>query len=133
MSLRSDPTTKPDRPDPVTRNQPEMEKINTNERTGTEHMPGNYPLSRNDTTSSGGYGSQPDQLWSNKAQRGIDMPTTPDELNEQEDMPDNGLIDQTADGTNLKNELQDAKQGRDAVALENEDEWGVEKGADKDF
>ena len=86
-------------------------------------------------TSSGGYSAQPDELWSNKAQRGIDMPTTPDEFNEQGDIdvPDNGLIDQSMDGTSLKNELQYAKQGRDAVALENEDEWGVEKGADKDF
>jgi hypothetical protein len=49
------------------------------------------------------------------------------------DKPVNGLIDQAADGTNLKNELQDAKQGRDAGAFEPDDEWGVEKGADKDF
>lgn len=61
------------------------------------------------------------------------MPTTPDEFEEQEAIPDNGLIDQTADGNNLKDELQDAKQGRAAVSLENEDEWGVEKGAGKDF
>jgi hypothetical protein len=71
-------------------------------------------------TASGGYGAGPEEVWSNKAQRGTDKPL-------------NGLIDQAADGTNLKNELQDAKQGRDAGAFEPDDEWGVEKGADKDF
>jgi len=50
---------------------------------------GNYPPP-NDTTSSGGYGSPPTSVWSDKAQRG---------------RPDTGLLDQSA--------MQDAKQGQD--------------------
>ena len=54
-------------------------------------------------TSSGGYGAPPEQVWSAKAQRGV-----------HEDSPskehDSGLIDQTTNGTDLQDELQDAEQ-----------------------
>ncbi|KAE9402630.1 hypothetical protein BT96DRAFT_918142 [Gymnopus androsaceus JB14] len=63
---------------------------------------------QNDTTSSGGYNTTP-EMWSDKAQRGNAFETKGH--NEQ---PSNGLIDQSLNGSNLKNELQDAKQGKDS-------------------
>lgn len=82
-------------------------------------------------TSSGGYGASPEQTWSDKAQRGVDLPTGTLSLS----LSDNsaGLIDKATDGTDLKNELQDAKQGTDGGIFSQEDEWGIEKGAGKDF
>ncbi|KAF8956859.1 hypothetical protein BDZ97DRAFT_1849060 [Flammula alnicola] len=113
-----------------------MERINTDERTGTENMPGNYPLTE-DSTTSGGYGATPDKIWSNKAQRGTDMPlrTSADSnaAAKAGSESDTGLIDQAVDGTDLRNELQDAKQGTDEGSFLEEDEWGMEKGAGKDF
>ena len=74
-------------------------------------------------TSSGGYGAPPEQVWSAKAQRGV-----------HEDSPskehDSGLIDQTTNGTDLQDELQDAEQGEDQGSFQREDKWAV--GEDKD-
>ncbi|KAJ8503512.1 hypothetical protein ONZ45_g10799 [Pleurotus djamor] len=64
---------------------------------------GNYPPP-GDTTSSGGYGNV--NVWSDKIQRGN---TDTAQIAEQR----SGLIDQSLNGTNLKNEVQDAKQGAD--------------------
>ena len=73
-------------------------------------------------TSSGGYGSQPEKVWSNRSQRGVDMP-----LNEAEA----SVVDQYNEGTGLgEKKIQDANEGRDILF---EDEWGIEQGAGKDF
>jgi len=63
----------------------------------------NYPP-KNDTTSSGGFSTTPD-MWSNKAQRGNNV--------EVSSTGSTGLIDQSTNGSNLKNQMEDAKQGRD--------------------
>ncbi|KJA25132.1 hypothetical protein HYPSUDRAFT_38092 [Hypholoma sublateritium FD-334 SS-4] len=105
-----------------------MDKINTDERTGTENMPGNFPLDDDDSTSSGGYGASPEQVWSAKAQRGVHLPAGNGYPSSKES--DSGLIDQATDGTNLKEELQDAEQGRDKESFQREDEWA--SGKDKD-
>ncbi|KAI5887990.1 uncharacterized protein SCHCODRAFT_02639446 [Schizophyllum commune H4-8] len=57
----------------------------------------NYPP-LNDTTQSGGY-SADERVWERDGQKGR--------------LPQNGLIDQSLDGGDLKHELQDAKQGKD--------------------
>ncbi|KDR80046.1 hypothetical protein GALMADRAFT_242258 [Galerina marginata CBS 339.88] len=46
-----------------------------------------------------------------------------------------GLIDQSTEGLDLKDEVQDAIQGKDSKSRmdSEEDVWGVEKGAGKDF
>ncbi|KAJ3720358.1 hypothetical protein C8R42DRAFT_722085 [Lentinula raphanica] len=67
----------------------------------------NYPP-ENDTTSSGGFNTT-QEMWSDKAQRGNRFGGKPSD----DDKPSNGLIDQSLNGSNLKNELQDAKQGKD--------------------
>ncbi|KAJ3985557.1 hypothetical protein F5890DRAFT_1509329 [Lentinula detonsa] len=67
----------------------------------------NYPP-ENDTTSSGGF-STTQEMWSDKAQRGNKFEVKPAD----EHKPSNGLIDQSLNGSNLKDELQDAKQGKD--------------------
>lgn len=47
---------------------------------------------------------------------------------------DTGLIDQSTNGMDLKDEIPDAIQGRDKDSLNHlEDVWGVEKGAERDF
>ena len=75
-----------------------------------------------EATSSGGYGSRPEKVWSNRSQRGVDMP-----LNEAEVV----VVDQFSGETGLGEELiQDVNVGRDALY---EDEWGIEQGAEKDF
>ncbi|KAH8108014.1 hypothetical protein BXZ70DRAFT_903410 [Cristinia sonorae] len=61
---------------------------------------GNYPP-ENDSTSSGGYGS-PTNIWSDRAQRG-----------RAEDTSNNGLIDQSTNGSSLSGKVEDAKQGQD--------------------
>ncbi|KAJ4464989.1 hypothetical protein C8J55DRAFT_529251 [Lentinula edodes] len=73
------------------------ESINPEATTVDERFK-NYPP-ESDTTSSGGF-STTQEVWSDKAQRGNIEPS-------------NGLIDQSLNGSNLKNELQDAKQGKD--------------------
>ncbi|TRM63139.1 hypothetical protein BD626DRAFT_495639 [Schizophyllum amplum] len=59
---------------------------------------GNY-APPDDTTQSGGYGGGGERVWERDAQKGR--------------LPENGLIEQSVDGGDLKHELQDAKQGRD--------------------
>ncbi|KAL1742061.1 hypothetical protein HDZ31DRAFT_84406 [Schizophyllum fasciatum] len=59
---------------------------------------GNYPPP-NDTTQSGGY-SADERVWERDGQKGR--------------LPQNGLIEQSVDGGDLKHELQDAKQGTDS-------------------
>ncbi|KAF9002933.1 hypothetical protein BDQ17DRAFT_1356317 [Cyathus striatus] len=67
-----------------------------------------------DSTSSGGYSSSKN-VWSDRAQRGYieragtHTAQTGDNANER------GLIDQTAAGEPIGDELQDAKQGRDNI------------------
>ncbi|KAF8149161.1 hypothetical protein B0H34DRAFT_735146 [Crassisporium funariophilum] len=110
-----------------------MNRERSEDRTGTESMPGNYPTSSHDSTASGGYGSNTDSAWLNKAQRGLELPTqTEDNERSRDRIDDAGLIDQSLDGTNLSDKLQDVKQGRD-TGVGSEDVWGVEKGAEKDF
>ncbi|KAF4618923.1 hypothetical protein D9613_009928 [Agrocybe pediades] len=109
MSLRSEPTITPEHPDPVSRNQPDSEDVNDPRQSSREGMPGNYPISSQDSTSSGGYGAQSDSLWSREAQRGTDMPLKADDV----DKSKTGLLTQATDGTRLDNELQDAMQGKD--------------------
>ena len=73
-------------------------------------------------TSSGGYGSRPEKVWSNRCQRGVDMP-----LNEAEAR----VFDQFSGEPGWGEELiQDVHVGRDTLF---EDEWGIEQGAGKDF
>lgn len=79
-------------------------------------------------TSSGGYGASPEQVWSAKAQRGVHVPAGNGDPSSTES--DSSLIDQATDGTNLKDELQDAEQGRDQGSFQREDKWAV--GKDKD-
>jgi len=113
-------------------------------------MPGNYPTSTDDckvhiffsltaadstiATSSGGYGATHDKIWSNRSQRGVDMPLGTQERGSEPPGTGNdmGLAGQSVDGTNLKNEKQDATQGWDKGSAE-QDVWGIEKGAEKDF
>lgn len=66
------------------------------------------------------------------------MPLGPDEISKQSDSnynSDTGLIDQSTSGINLEDKIQDAPQGRDLNYTTNaeEEEWGVEKGAGKDY
>ncbi|KAF9526390.1 hypothetical protein CPB83DRAFT_908493 [Crepidotus variabilis] len=118
----------PQRNDKLTQNQPEWTRASEN----------NTSKDNYDSSASGGYGSSPDNAWSNKSQRGTDMPLTPQEVGIT---PDTGLIDQSTNGTNLKKELGDAKQGRDdrgfgqgsGGTAGEENVWGIEKGAEKDF
>ncbi|KAJ3785872.1 hypothetical protein GGU10DRAFT_434223 [Lentinula aff. detonsa] len=60
----------------------------------------NYPP-ENDTTSSGGF-STTQEMWSDKAQRGNKFEVKPADEHHQ-----------SLNGSNLKDELQDAKQGKD--------------------
>ncbi|TFK34242.1 hypothetical protein BDQ12DRAFT_727025 [Crucibulum laeve] len=71
---------------------------------------GNYPLP-GDSTASGGYGSTKN-VWSDKAQRG-NPPENSTHSPSSGNSNDNGLIDQTATGGPIGDELEDAKQGRD--------------------
>ncbi|KAJ3501375.1 hypothetical protein NLJ89_g9365 [Agrocybe chaxingu] len=137
MSLRSKPCASPEEREPLyLATAPEIQKKEAHERTGTETMPGSYPTSpTTDTTYSGGYGADPSQVWSNQAQRGVDMPTGNVERGSgrAEEKGALGLIDQSVNGTKLKTEFEDAKQGRDRGFGGEEDEWGIEKGAEKDI
>ena len=62
------------------------------------------------------------------------MPLGPSEVSKEYDSS-TGLIDQSTTGTNLRDKMQDAPQGRDLHYTTNaeEEEWGVEKGAGKDY
>ncbi|KIY71918.1 hypothetical protein CYLTODRAFT_418461 [Cylindrobasidium torrendii FP15055 ss-10] len=70
----------------------------------------NYP-NANDTTQSGGYSAAPEQAWSDKSQRGGGDPYYKAGKGEWKSKNEAGLIDQSLNGTDLKNELEDAKQG----------------------
>ncbi|THH28755.1 hypothetical protein EUX98_g5451 [Antrodiella citrinella] len=79
----------------VNKSGPQVDNGRLNENTG------NYPSPEN-TTLSGGYGSPPTKVWSDKSQRGrggVDDDNT-------------GLIGQSVHGV-FSGEMQDAKQGRD--------------------
>ncbi|KAK0193207.1 hypothetical protein F5146DRAFT_373311 [Armillaria mellea] len=66
----------------------------------------NYPP-EGDTTSSGGWGGSPEHVWGNKAQRsGVDTDA-------KKSGRKTGLVDQSPNGSNLKGQIQDAKQGAD--------------------
>ncbi|PPQ87337.1 hypothetical protein CVT25_002087 [Psilocybe cyanescens] len=136
MTFKSDPTINPTKPDPVTRNQPDSDNTSTEGVSGEQNIPGSYPSSPKDTTSSGGYSATPENTWSDKSQRGTNFPlgTESNSANVTgESSNDTGLIDQSTSGTDLVPEIQDAKQGRDKAFDNSEDVWGVEKGAGKDF
>ncbi|PSS05486.1 hypothetical protein PHLCEN_2v3768 [Hermanssonia centrifuga] len=86
----------------------------------TNYKTANYPP-KDDSTSSGGYGSSQNS-WSDKAQRG------------RIDADDSGLIDQSTTGGLIGGEVQDAKQGRDAdtrsqYAHEAKRDFGIESGS----
>ncbi|CAA7265705.1 unnamed protein product [Cyclocybe aegerita] len=135
MSFRNKPSANQGERQPLARSQPDNQTKEAYERTGTESMPGSYPTSpTTDTIYSGGYGAGSGQVWSNQAQRGVDMPTGNAERGSgPEEKNSLGLIDQSVNGTKLKTEFEDAKQGRDRGFGGEEDEWGIEKGAEKDF
>ncbi|KIK57452.1 hypothetical protein GYMLUDRAFT_46336 [Collybiopsis luxurians FD-317 M1] len=70
----------------------------------------NYPL-EGDTTSSGGFSTTP-EVWSDRAQRG-----NPYDATKRDDVSKSGngagLVDQSVNGGNLKEQVEDAKQGKD--------------------
>ncbi|PBK62263.1 hypothetical protein ARMSODRAFT_609489 [Armillaria solidipes] len=72
----------------------------------------NYPP-EGDTTSSGGWGGPPEGVWGNKAQRsGIDTSNADAKKSGRK----TGLVDQSVNGSDLKSQIQDAKQGADRSA-----------------
>ncbi len=82
-----------------------------------------------EATSSGGYGAPPEEVWSAKAQRGV-HPSVVSGDSPSSKKNDAGLIDQATNGTDLKDELEDAEQGEDQGSFQREDKWAV--GKDKD-
>ncbi|KAK0470430.1 uncharacterized protein EV420DRAFT_1634851 [Desarmillaria tabescens] len=69
----------------------------------------NYPP-EGDTTSSGGWGGPPEDVWGNKAQRsGVDTGKTDAKKSDRK----TGLVDQSMNDSNLKGQIRDAKQGAD--------------------
>ncbi|KAF8903366.1 hypothetical protein CPB84DRAFT_791150 [Gymnopilus junonius] len=95
-------------------------------------MSRSFKLSRFSATSSGGYGGTPEKVWSNRAQRGIDMPLGPDEISNQAGNSfnsDTSFIDQSTSGVDLEDKIQDAPQGRDLNYMTNaeEEEWELRR------
>ncbi|PBK86277.1 hypothetical protein ARMGADRAFT_1169232 [Armillaria gallica] len=74
-----------------------------------DHSTNNYPPD-GDTTSSGGWGGPPEGVWGNKAQR---CSTETRSADTKHSGKNTGLVDQSVNGSNLKGQIQDAKQGSD--------------------
>ncbi len=70
------------------------------------------PASPSTATTQGGFNATPESTWSDKAQRGHN-PGSAQATERGPSSTSGGLIDQSLNGSNLKNELQDAKQGVD--------------------